>query len=104
MRAKEQPYGVPDKDNPEWSADDIRHARPGAEVLPAAFIENVRRQRGKQRAPTKQMVSLRVDPAVLDAYRSTGKGWQGRMHETLARHAPKSTRTRKARPASRRAR
>jgi hypothetical protein len=29
------------------------------------------------------MVSLRIAPQVLAAYRATGKGWQGRMHQTL---------------------
>ena len=81
-------YGVPDRENPEWTADDIRSARPGSDVLPAAFIASVRRHRGKQKAPTKRMVSLRVAPEVLEAYRATGRGWQVLMHATLAAHAP----------------
>lgn len=82
-------YGVPDQENPEWTADDIRSARAGADVLPAGFIASVRRHRGKQKAPTKRMVSLRVAPEVLDAYRATGRGWQVLMHATLAAHAPR---------------
>ena len=34
--------------------------------------------------PTRTLISLRVDDDVLDAYKSTGKGWQTRMHEVLA--------------------
>lgn len=34
--------------------------------------------------PTRTLISLRVDNDVLDAYKSTGKGWQTRMHEVLA--------------------
>ncbi|MGH9696475.1 MAG: BrnA antitoxin family protein [Bryobacteraceae bacterium] len=82
------PDGVPDAENPEWTADEARVAKSGAEVLPPAFLANLKRHRGPQKAPTKQMVSLRMDLAVLDAYRATGKGWQSRMHETLAVHAP----------------
>ena len=85
-------YGVPDRENPAWTAEEIRSARPGADVLPPAFIAKVRRHRGKQKAPTKRMVSLRVAPEVLEAYRSKGKGWQGLMHDTLAAHAPRQSR------------
>lgn len=34
--------------------------------------------------PTRTLISLRVDNDVLDAYKSTGKGWQTRMHEVLS--------------------
>ena len=84
------PDGVPDDENPEWTAEEIRTARPAAEVLPAAFMANVRRHRGKQKTPTKQLVSLRLDASVLAAYRSTGRGWQSRMNATLAENAPKT--------------
>lgn len=81
-------YGVPDRENPEWTADEMRSARSGADVLPPAFIAGVRRRRGKQKTPIEEMVSLRVAPEVLEAYRATGKGWQVLMHATLAAHAP----------------
>lgn len=61
--------------------------------LPSTIRESVqatlRRGRGKQKAPTKQMVSMRMDPDVLEAYRATGKGWQSRMHQTLEKYAPR---------------
>lgn len=40
-------------------------------------------QRGAQRAPTKQLVSVRYSPEVLQYFRSTGHGWQTRMNEAL---------------------
>ena len=40
------------------------------------------------------MVSLRVAPEVLHAYRATGKGWQVLMHDTLAAHAPRQRQAR----------
>jgi uncharacterized protein (DUF4415 family) len=39
--------------------------------------------RGPQKAPTKEMISLRVDRDVLAAYRATGPGWQARMNVAL---------------------
>jgi uncharacterized protein (DUF4415 family) len=40
-------------------------------------------QRGPQKAPTKQLVSLRLSPEVLDHFKSAGPGWQTRIDETL---------------------
>jgi len=41
------------------------------------------RRRGKQRDPTKIMVSLRIDRDVVEALRATGKGWHSRINEAL---------------------
>ena len=92
-----QRYGTPDEENPEWTEEMFRTAKPGADVFsPGLLAEHAaeRRRRGKQKAPTKRMVSLRVAPDVLEAYRATGKGWQGLMHATLAAHAPRRSQTR----------
>ena len=105
-----QPYGVPDEENPEWTAEEMLTAKPFAEVFPEVAAK-MRRGRGPQKAPTKQLVSLRLDPDVLAAYRATGQGWQVRMNQTLAAHAPgrrpvtkktkKSTRAKRGRAAHR---
>ena len=39
--------------------------------------------RGPQKAPTKEQISLRVSRDVLDRFRATGNGWQGRMDQAL---------------------
>ena len=48
------------------------------------------RVRGPQKSPRKRPVSLRLDATVIDAFRSTGRGWQSRMntalHEWLREH------------------
>ena len=36
---------------------------------------------------TKELVSLRLDKKALAAFRSTGKGWQVRINETVVRSA-----------------
>jgi uncharacterized protein (DUF4415 family) len=72
-------------DTPELTADQLRQMRPFAEVFPemAVKIGETIRARGKQKAPTKEMISLRVDRDVLAAYRATGLGWQSRMNAAL---------------------
>jgi len=88
-------YGTPDDENPEWTEEMLRNAKPGSDAFSPGLLAAhaaERRRRGKQKAPTKRMVSLRVAPEVLEAYRSKGKGWQGLMHDTLAAHAPRQSR------------
>jgi uncharacterized protein (DUF4415 family) len=40
-------------------------------------------QRGVQRAPVKQLVSVRYSPEVIAYFKSEGAGWQTRMDEAL---------------------
>lgn len=82
----------PDSENPEWSAKEIRDARPLVDMLPPKTAEAVRRyrgQRGPQQSPTKELISLRVDRDVVAAYRATGTGWQKRANEALRAYAKK---------------
>lgn len=76
----------PDDVNPEWTAEEIRRARPLLEVLPKEVVDAIKRsrgQRGPQREPTKELISLRLDREVLEALRATGLGWQTRANDTL---------------------
>jgi uncharacterized protein (DUF4415 family) len=73
-----------DRDNPEWTHADFVRARPAREVVPEV-VAAARRFRGKQRAPTKRLISMRLDRDVIDEFRATGPGWQGRINEVLRR-------------------
>jgi uncharacterized protein (DUF4415 family) len=80
---------TPDPDNPVWTEDDFRRARPASEVLPH-LVEEYKRSRGRPKLENpKERVSLRLDQDVIEAYRAAGKGWQKRINETLARHKPR---------------
>ena len=82
---RKNPSG-PDAGNPEWSPEDFQRARPALEVLPGPVVDAIRRyrgQRGRQKAPTKELISIRVDRDVVAAYRATGPGWQLRANEAL---------------------
>jgi uncharacterized protein (DUF4415 family) len=73
-------------DNPEWTADDFAKAKPARDVLAPEFLAGIKRyrgQRGEQKGPTKQLVSLRLDRDVVEKFKSDGPGWQSRINEAL---------------------
>jgi len=55
--------------------------------LPKSLQGKLRRvgERGPQKAPTKQLVSLRLSLDVLAHYKAGGPGWQTRIDQTLKR-------------------
>ncbi len=73
-----------DPDAPEWTDEDWQRARPAVEAVPH-IVERHRRARGKQKAPTKEKVTLRLDAGVVAYFRASGRGWQTRMNEALRR-------------------
>ena len=76
-----------DPDNPQWTEEDFRNARPFAEVFPE-LAESIRRSRGRPAVERpKRHISLRLDPDVIEAFKATGKGWQGRINEALRKAA-----------------
>ena len=76
-----------DPDNPEWTEEDFKNARPFAEVFPE-LAESIRRARGRPvMEKPKRQISLRLDPDVIDAFKATGKGWQGRINDVLRKAA-----------------
>jgi uncharacterized protein (DUF4415 family) len=74
-------------DNPEWTRADFARARKPEAALSPDVLAQFRNHRGPQKAPTKQMVSIRLSPDVLEHFRSTGPGWQTRIDETLRKAA-----------------
>jgi uncharacterized protein (DUF4415 family) len=47
-------------------------------------MESIRRARGRPAlANPRKHISLRLDPDVIEKFRATGKGWQGRINEVL---------------------
>ena len=80
-----------DPDNPELTDTDFARMRPATAVMPN-LVRLARRARGPQKAPTKQLVSLRLDRDVLAHFRRYGRGWQSRINTTLRKavRLPKS--------------
>jgi uncharacterized protein (DUF4415 family) len=83
----------PDDENPEWTTEDFRKARPALEVLEGVVGETaanaVRRRPGRPvKADRKVNQTLRLDADVLRAYRELGPGWQAQMNQVLREHMP----------------
>jgi uncharacterized protein (DUF4415 family) len=81
-------YGVPDEDSPELTEEFFRNARPVRDVMPELIeaAERLRVRLGRPKlANPKEHVTLRLDPAVVKAFKEDGPGWQGRINETLLR-------------------
>ena len=71
-----------DPDTFELTEEHFKKMRPTSEVHPE-IVEAYRRSRGKQKAPTKVAISIRLSSDVLDAYKKAGPGWQGRIDDDL---------------------
>jgi uncharacterized protein (DUF4415 family) len=71
----------------ELKAEDIRAMRPGESVLPRPLLDVLPRrrpgERGPQKSPVKQQVTLRLDRDVVERFRATGPGWQRRINDVL---------------------
>lgn len=77
-----------DNENPEWTDADFRRARPASEVLPAELVAVLPKRRGPAKKPVKRQVTLRLDAAVVEAFKATGRGWQTRINAALKKVAP----------------
>ena len=77
-RTSESSWVDPD-DAPEWTRDmfDRAEIRIGDKVI----------RRGRPAGSSKRLVSLRLDKAVLEAFRAGGPGWQSRMNQALRKAA-----------------
>ena len=72
-------------DNPEWTEEDLKQARPFSEIFPD-LAESIMRSRGRPPVETpKKQITLRLDQDVIEKFRGTGRGWQSRMNEALKR-------------------
>jgi len=72
-------------DHPEWTAEDLKKAKPFSEVFPEMAVEI---KRGRGRPPVedpKRQVTLRLDSEVIERFKAEGPGWQSRINETLRR-------------------
>ena len=73
------------------STADIKLMRPARDALPASLRAKLG-VRGPQRAPTKQRITIRLSPEVVEQFRATGDGWQTRvdaaLQDWLTSHSP----------------
>ena len=71
----------------ELTGEDMARFRPAAEVLPEELVAVLPKrkpgQRGAQKKPTKEPVTIRYSRDVLEYFRATGPGWQARLDAAL---------------------
>ena len=79
-----------DKDNGEWTRERIAGARRFDELPEELRVSLSTRRRGPQKAPVKELVSIRLSPDVLAALRAKGRGWQTLVDKTLREQLLKS--------------
>jgi uncharacterized protein (DUF4415 family) len=78
-----------DENNPELTAEDFSRLRPAGEVMGADFMRKVR---GKQKTPTKELISIRLSKDVLTHFRGIGRGWQSKVDEVLRQAVKRANR------------
>lgn len=76
-----------DNENPEWTEEDFKKARPAMDLPEVAEV--LRKGRGPQKKPRKVPTSIRLSPEVLDYFESLGPGWQTKVDEVLKEYASK---------------
>ena len=83
-----------DEDNPEWTVEEMRAARPALEVVGEVFGPKAAAavRRGRPQKPDRKVnQTLRLDPDVLEAYRQEGPGWQSHINAVLRDHMPRQS-------------
>jgi len=99
--ANREPLTDDDGEVRELTAEDFALFRPFSE-LPEEHKRILRGlKRGAQKEPTKELISIRLSPAVLQGLRATGPGWQGRADKALAAWLKRQPRTIKTAPTRR---
>ena len=81
MKKRPNPEMI-DDENPEWTAEEVGRAVPFT-ALPESLKARLRAVRGPQKAPTKERITIRLSPDVVQSFRATGEGWQTRIDAAL---------------------
>lgn len=78
-------------ENPIWTEDMHKRARPASEVhgseVAAAMVRKRGRPAGSRNASSKDQVTLRIDHDTLERFKAAGPGWQSRINEALRKAA-----------------
>ena len=69
-------------DSPELTKADFAKAKRFSEVFPD-LSASIRKGRGRNKSPTKELVSIRLSKNVIEYFKKGSDGWQTRIDETL---------------------
>jgi uncharacterized protein (DUF4415 family) len=72
-----------DNENPKWTREIFRKAKPAREVFPQLELPNPRKGRGPQKSPVKVQTTIRLDNDIVAHFKTQGRGWQSRINDAL---------------------
>ncbi len=81
----DDPEIITDDDNPEWTEADFARAKPFRDVFPKQYGEWKRGRGRPQIEIPKKLYSFRLDPAIVDGIKATGKGFNARVERALGK-------------------
>ena len=91
LSKKRPPLTDADGEVRELTEEDFARAVPFSE-LPASLRAKLKNLRGAQVAPTKERITIRLSPEVVQSFRASGAGWQTRidaaLKDWLKKHSP----------------
>jgi len=66
----------------ELTAADMKRFQSSKHALPSALLKKLN-VRGPQKTPTKERITIRLSPEVVQRFRDPGDGWQTRVDSAL---------------------
>lgn len=66
----------------ELTAADMKRFQSAKQALPGTLLKKLN-VRGPQKTPTKERITIRLSPEVVQRFRDTGDGWQTRVDAAL---------------------
>ena len=73
-----------DDENFEWTAKELKKSRTFQDLPVSLQVKLAsRKPRGAQVLPTKISTTIRLSKEVVEAFKSTGSGWQTRIDSAL---------------------
>lgn len=66
----------------ELSTADMKRFQRAKQALPGTVLKKLN-VRGPQKTPTKERITIRLSPEVVQRFRDTGDGWQTRVDSAL---------------------
>jgi uncharacterized protein (DUF4415 family) len=99
MRKKPNPELI-DDENPEWTEEDFKRARPASEVLREQFGDEIANELLKPRGRPplenpKERINIRLSHEVVHHFKESGPGWQSRIDSVLVEFVKREIRRQK---------
>ena len=66
----------------ELTVADMKRFQNAKQTLPGTLLKKLN-VRGPQKTPTKERITIRLSPEVVQRFRDTGDGWQARVDTAL---------------------